>query len=60
MYLDFEAGRLKLLGTLAFPKARYLVLRPGPNEHVLCEDVFESVIGAWQCRSNSPGVSLCC
>ena len=42
MYVDFPAGRLKLFGTLCFPKAKYLALRFGPKE-VLCEDVFESM-----------------
>lgn len=45
MYLDFHAGRLKLTGTLAFPKSKYLVLGPGQKEQVACEDVFESVVG---------------
>ena len=43
MYVDFPAGRLKLFGTLCFPKAKYLALRFGPRE-VLCEDVFENMV----------------
>ncbi len=43
MYVDFPAGRLKLFGTLCFPKAKYLALRFGPKE-VLCEDVFENMV----------------
>ncbi len=43
MYLDFPAGRLKLLGTLVFPKSKYVVMRNGVG-HVLCEDVFETMV----------------
>eukprot|EP00798_Chlamydomonas_sp_ICE-L_P016747 gene16747-23020_t len=44
MYIDFpNGGRLKVLGTLVFPKSKYMMLRPAGNT-VLCEDVFESMI----------------
>lgn len=43
MYLDFPNGRLKLFGTLVFPKNKYLGLKFGPKE-VLCEDAFESMV----------------
>ena len=36
-------GRLKLLGTLVFPKGKYATLKPGSG-HVLCEDVFETMV----------------
>ena len=36
-------GRLKLLGTLVFPKAKYATLKAGTG-HVLCEDVFENMV----------------
>jgi hypothetical protein len=42
MYLDFPEGRLRLSGTLVFPKNKYLVLRLG--KEALCEDVLESMI----------------
>ena len=43
MYMEFPEGRLRLRGTLVFPKNKYLVLRLG-NKDVLCEDVMESMI----------------
>ncbi|GAB4813260.1 hypothetical protein N2152v2_000306 [Parachlorella kessleri] len=43
LYFDFPEGRLKLLGTLAFPRNKYMVLKLGPRE-ALCEDVLESMI----------------
>ncbi len=48
LYFDFPEGRLKLLGTLAFPRNKYMVLKLGPRE-ALCEDVLESMVrrGAW-------------
>ncbi len=45
MYVDFPEGRLKLFGTLCFPKNKYLALKFGPKE-VLCEDVFENMVRA--------------
>jgi len=54
LYLDFPAGRLKLLGTLVFPRARYLVLAPGPRQQVVCEDVFENVVGEWGAQDPRP------
>jgi hypothetical protein len=44
MYLDFPTGRLKLFGTLVFPKNKYMVLRLGGSS-VLAEDVFENMVG---------------
>lgn len=46
MYLDFPQGRLKFFGTLVFPHNKYMVLRTAPSS-VLCEDVFESMVGGW-------------
>lgn len=44
MYIDFpNGGRLKLFGTLLFPKNKYLVMKMG-NKEVICEDVLESMI----------------
>ena len=43
MYINFPQGRLKLLGTLVFPRNKYMVLRLGAKE-VVCEDVLESMI----------------
>ena len=42
MYIDFPEGRLRLRGTLIFPKNKYIVLRLG--KEALCEDVLESMI----------------
>lgn len=44
MYLDFPQGRLKLFGSLVFPKSKYMVLRLGGSSSVLCEDVFENIV----------------
>jgi hypothetical protein len=44
MYIDFpNGGRLKLFGTLLFPKNKYLVMKMGHKE-VICEDILESMI----------------
>lgn len=45
LYLDFPQGRLKLLGSLVFPRNKLLVLRAGQGDSVLAEDVFENVVG---------------
>ncbi len=45
LYFDFPSGRLKMVGTLLFPKAKYLLLKFGAKD-VLCEDVFESMVRA--------------
>lgn len=45
MYMDFPCGRLKLLGTLVFPKSKYVVCRMSSG-HVLLEDVFETLVRA--------------
>lgn len=42
MYIDFPEGRLRLSGTLVFPKNKYIVLRLG--KEALCEDILESMI----------------
>ncbi len=46
LYIEFPQGRLKLLGTLVFPRNKYMVLRPGSKE-VLAEDVLESMVCIW-------------
>eukprot|EP00963_Diacronema_lutheri_P011067 scaffold1314_cov386-Pavlova_lutheri.AAC.25 len=43
MYLQFPQGRLKLLGTLVYPKNKYMALSIGRRK-VVCEDVFESLV----------------
>ena len=43
MYLDFPSGRIKLLGTLVFPKSKYVVMRNGVGQ-VLLEDFFETLV----------------
>lgn len=45
MYLDFPEGRLKLFGTLAFPRAKFMALRLGTGASVVAEDVFEHLVG---------------
>ncbi|KGN64211.1 DNA-binding protein RHL1 isoform X2 [Cucumis sativus] len=45
LYLDFPQGRMKLFGTIMYPKNRYLTLqfsRGGKN--VTCEDCFDNMI----------------
>eukprot|EP00249_Psilotum_nudum_P023938 c29033_g1_i1 orf=594-2204(-) len=45
LYVDFPQGRLKLLGTIVYPKNKYLTLqfRPGSG-NIVCEDCFESLV----------------
>lgn len=43
LLIDFPLGRLKMIGTLLFPKAKYLLLKFGTKD-VLCEDIFDSVV----------------
>ncbi|KAI9087822.1 hypothetical protein K1719_030152 [Acacia pycnantha] len=45
LYLDFPQGRMKLFGTIVYPKNRYLTLqfsRGGKN--AMCEDYFDNMI----------------
>ncbi|KAF8048761.1 hypothetical protein N665_2413s0004 [Sinapis alba] len=45
LYLNFPQGRMKLFGTILYPKNRYLTLqfsRGGKN--VLCDDYFDNMI----------------
>ncbi|CAN0891412.1 DNA-binding protein RHL1 [Linum grandiflorum] len=45
LYLDFPQGRMKLLGTIVYPKNRYLTLqfsRGGKN--AMCEDHFDNMV----------------
>ncbi|KXZ49328.1 hypothetical protein GPECTOR_22g922 [Gonium pectorale] len=43
MYIDCPGGRLKLFGTLAFPRAKFLALKLG-GAGVAAEDVFENLL----------------
>lgn len=46
MTIEFEEGRLRLLGTVLKPRGKFLTLRvpPKPKGSVTCEDVFDSVV----------------
>lgn len=35
--ITFPQGRLRFLGTIVYPKTRYLIMRPGPKDLVTCE-----------------------
>ncbi|KAL2629672.1 hypothetical protein R1flu_014358 [Riccia fluitans] len=45
MYMDFPQGRLKLFGTIVYPKNKYLTMHffPGKGD-IKCEDCFESLV----------------
>lgn len=43
LYVDFPQGRLKFLGTIVFPKNKYMLLKFGQKD-VLCEDIFENMV----------------
>lgn len=51
LYLDFPQGRMKLFGTILYPKNRYLTLQfPRSGKNVMCEDYFDNMIAfseAW-------------
>ncbi|BBH04245.1 root hair initiation protein root hairless 1 [Prunus dulcis] len=45
LYLDFPQGRMKLFGTIVFPKNRYLTMQfPRGGKSVMCEDYFDNMI----------------
>lgn len=45
LYLDFPQGRVKLFGTIVYPKNRYLTLQfSRGGKSVMCEDCFDTVI----------------
>ncbi|XP_061988736.1 DNA-binding protein RHL1 isoform X2 [Rosa rugosa] len=45
LYLDFPQGRIKLFGTIVFPKNKYLTLQfPRGGKSVMCEDYFDNMI----------------
>ena len=48
LYIELPEGRLKLFGTLVFPKNRYLVLRFGQKD-IVCEDVLENMVWPETC-----------
>lgn len=47
LYFDFPQGRLKFLGTIVFPKNKYMLLKFGQKD-VLCEDIFENMVSKYQ------------
>ena len=57
LYIDFPTGRLKLIGTLLFPKTKYQLLRLGGKD-VLCEDIFESVVSTCTMQQELPSVAV--
>ncbi|XP_060670374.1 DNA-binding protein RHL1 isoform X1 [Ziziphus jujuba] len=45
LYLHFPQGRMKLFGTIVYPKNRYLTLQfPRGGKNVMCEDYFDNMI----------------
>ncbi|TKY44927.1 DNA-binding protein RHL1 [Spatholobus suberectus] len=45
LYLDFPQGQMKLLGTIVYPKNRYLTLQfSRGGKSVICEDYFDNMI----------------
>ncbi|XP_050936153.1 DNA-binding protein RHL1 isoform X3 [Cucumis melo] len=45
LYLDFPQGRMKLFGTIMYPKNRYLTLQFSKGgKNVTCEDCFDNMI----------------
>ncbi|CAH1446467.1 unnamed protein product [Lactuca virosa] len=45
LYLDFPQGRMKLFGTIVYPKNRYLTLQFSKGgKNVMCEDYFDTMI----------------
>ncbi|KAL6559302.1 hypothetical protein OROGR_004419 [Orobanche gracilis] len=45
MYLDFPQGQMKLLGTIVYPKNRYLTLQFSKGgKNVTCDDYFDNMI----------------
>lgn len=60
MYVDFPQGRLKFLGTIVFPKNKYMLLKFGQKD-VLCEDIFENMVRRFERSeaSHYSRLSLC-
>ncbi|KAI3750864.1 hypothetical protein L2E82_21736 [Cichorium intybus] len=45
LYLDFPQGRMKLFGTIVYPKNRYLTLQFSKGgKNAMCEDYFDTMI----------------
>ncbi|CAK9213358.1 unnamed protein product [Sphagnum jensenii] len=44
LYVDFPQGRLKLFGTIVYPKNKYLTLNFVRGSNIICEDCFESLV----------------
>lgn len=58
LYIDFPQGRLKFLGTIVFPKSKYMLLKFGQKD-VLCEDIFENMVGmCWTTVHCAPGTVI--
>ena len=65
VYVDFEQGRMKFFGAFTFPKNKYMVLKFGARDQVMCEDVFEHVVRSLSLHSvfmnilSTPCLSVC-
>ncbi|EFJ29501.1 hypothetical protein SELMODRAFT_410468 [Selaginella moellendorffii] len=45
LYVDFPKGRIKLFGTIVYPKNKYLTLQlTKGSKSVICDDVIESLV----------------
>nr|XP_043617346.1 DNA-binding protein RHL1 [Erigeron canadensis] len=45
LYIDYPQGRMKLFGTIVYPKNRYLTLQFSKGgKNVMCEDYFDTMI----------------
>ncbi|KAF3794982.1 DNA-binding protein [Nymphaea thermarum] len=45
LYIDFPQGRMKLFGTIIYPKNKYLTLQLAKtSKSILCEDWFENMV----------------
>ncbi|KAF5199610.1 Nijmegen breakage syndrome 1 protein [Thalictrum thalictroides] len=45
LYLDFPQGRVKMFGTIVYPKNRYLTLQFSKGgKNVMCEDHFDNMV----------------
>ncbi|KAL5983052.1 hypothetical protein ACLOJK_017132 [Asimina triloba] len=45
LYLDFPQGRMKLFGTIVYPKNKYLTLQfTKSSKNVTCDDCFENMV----------------
>ncbi|XP_058097876.1 DNA-binding protein RHL1 [Magnolia sinica] len=45
LYIDFPQGRMKLFGTIVYPKNKYLTFQfARSSKNVMCEDCFENMV----------------